>query len=309
MRIILSVVDNFRERYYNVSMNKDLFAYSVKNEGDPSNYLDINNTGVTYATDKTMSGCRPNGRNDFLLIYVHSGMITINNEKKDIIMDRNHYVIYRPFQPQKYSYNACPDSEIYWLHFNGVFAERILDELGLGFYNEIKPNGMLPELFRSILDELKRKRRNYKNACNYHFLMILDILSNNSKKPVKSVSNDKKRAIKNMLITIESNIGDYYNTAQLAELCNYAPSTFIKIFKQVTGVPPITYLNDKKLENAAYLLSETDYSVSDISDMQGFRNQFYFSKLFKQKYGVAPLQYRKYGIDMHAAFNPDLNKK
>lgn len=274
-------------------MNREIFAFKVKNEGDPLNYLDVNNAGITYATDTTLNGIRPNGRNDYLLIYVNTGKISVTKNNRETILGEKHFVIYKPFEPQRYSYIACKDSEIFWIHFNGVFVERILSDLSLTkFYSAIRANNMLTELFHNILKALKEKKQNHKTVCNYCFLMILNILSENSISQVKNKIDDKKQTINNLLITIDSNISEYYSTSQLAKLCNLAPSTFIKTFKSVTGVPPITYLNNRKLENAAYLLAETDYSVLEISQMQGFQNQFYFSKAFKKKYKSSPTNYR-----------------
>lgn len=66
-----------------------------------------------------------------------------------------------------------------------------------------------------------------------------------------------------------------------------------KIFKKETGLTPLQYLTEKRLENAASTLS-TFYgkgNVSETARLCGFSDPLYFSRLFKKKYGVSPRNY------------------
>ena len=66
-----------------------------------------------------------------------------------------------------------------------------------------------------------------------------------------------------------------------------------KMFKKETGLTPLQYLTDKRLENAASTLS-TYFGKGNISEtarMCGFSDPLYFSRLFKKKYGVSPRSY------------------
>jgi AraC-like DNA-binding protein len=73
-----------------------------------------------------------------------------------------------------------------------------------------------------------------------------------------------------------------------------------KLFKKEIGVTPHQYLSDKRLAVAAECLC-SDYacgsSVSEIAHMCGFREPLYFSRVFKNKYGVAPSQYQSSRAD------------
>ena len=66
-----------------------------------------------------------------------------------------------------------------------------------------------------------------------------------------------------------------------------------KMFKKETGLTPLQYLTDKRLESAARTLT-TYYgkgNVSETAQMCGFADPLYFSRLFKKKYGVSPRSY------------------
>lgn len=86
--------------------------------------------------------------------------------------------------------------------------------------------------------------------------------------------------------------------------CAYDLNTFLgtlpfnteylkKLFKRETGLTPLQYLTEKRLENAASTLASCwgRMSISETACMCGFADPLYFSRLFKRKYGVSPRRY------------------
>jgi len=66
-----------------------------------------------------------------------------------------------------------------------------------------------------------------------------------------------------------------------------------KMFKKETGLTPLQYLTDRRLESAARTLSTYlgKRNVSEAARMCGFSDPLYFSRLFKRKYGTSPRSY------------------
>lgn len=66
-----------------------------------------------------------------------------------------------------------------------------------------------------------------------------------------------------------------------------------KLFKKETGLTPLQYLTEKRLENAANTLASYwgRGNVSETARLCGFSDPLYFSRLFKRKYGVSPRSY------------------
>ncbi len=80
----------------------------------------------------------------------------------------------------------------------------------------------------------------------------------------------------------------------LRRCCNLSNAQLIRVCKLVLGTTPIRYITDYRLaKGKEYLYYNPDMTISEISDNLGFANQHYFAKLFKQKYGVTPSDYRK----------------
>ncbi|WP_394524932.1 helix-turn-helix transcriptional regulator [Lacrimispora sp. JR3] len=66
------------------------------------------------------------------------------------------------------------------------------------------------------------------------------------------------------------------------------PEQFSYLFHKVMGIRPIDYLIEYRLETAAGLLSENGYSVRQAAVSVGYKDEFYFSRLFKKHMGFAP---------------------
>jgi AraC-like DNA-binding protein len=71
------------------------------------------------------------------------------------------------------------------------------------------------------------------------------------------------------------------------------PVYFGRLFKKETGLRPMEWLNQRRLQMASQYLSSTSKSVAEIAQECGFADQFYFSRVFRQHFSQSPLQYRK----------------
>ncbi|HET8828992.1 MAG TPA: helix-turn-helix transcriptional regulator [Pelobium sp.] len=79
---------------------------------------------------------------------------------------------------------------------------------------------------------------------------------------------------------------------QIATEVNLSVSHFSSIFKQVTGVSPISYYNNIKIQKACEYLKYSDTLVKEISYKLGLFDVQYFSRLFVKTMGISPLKYR-----------------
>lgn len=80
---------------------------------------------------------------------------------------------------------------------------------------------------------------------------------------------------------------------EISLVAGYSKSHFSRTFKEMTGVNFSKYLVQVRIENAEKLLINSDQSIYDISLEVGFNDYSYFSKAFKDAYGLSPKDYRK----------------
>ncbi len=87
---------------------------------------------------------------------------------------------------------------------------------------------------------------------------------------------------------------DYkWTTHELAEKVGMSRSSFTQRFKNIVGVPPLTYLTKYRLHLAARQLRLQRNSISQISVLVGYTSNSTFSQAFKRAYGISPITYRQ----------------
>lgn len=83
------------------------------------------------------------------------------------------------------------------------------------------------------------------------------------------------------------------SVADMAKFCGWSSSHFMRWFKKMTGDSFTSYVNDRRLAEAAEALRQTDDKILTISQDAGFMNLSNFNRQFKKRYGVTPREYRE----------------
>lgn len=78
----------------------------------------------------------------------------------------------------------------------------------------------------------------------------------------------------------------------IAASANISKSECFRCFSELSKTTPIEYVNQFRLLQAAQALTSTNKSISDICYMTGFNNTSYFTKKFREQYGMTPKAYR-----------------
>jgi iron complex transport system substrate-binding protein len=78
----------------------------------------------------------------------------------------------------------------------------------------------------------------------------------------------------------------------MASLFHYSTHYLSRVFKRKFGCSPIEYLIQTRMKRAQFLLSETDAAIRDIAESVGYKDIYYFSRLFKKLTGATPAQFK-----------------
>ena len=82
-----------------------------------------------------------------------------------------------------------------------------------------------------------------------------------------------------------------FSTADLTKKLGYSRSQIYRKLKKLTGKSPNIFIRDIKLQKALKLLHNREGNISEIATKTGFNSPTYFSKCFKDKYGILPSKY------------------
>ena len=91
---------------------------------------------------------------------------------------------------------------------------------------------------------------------------------------------------------IDSHYTEYgFSTSNIVKRFKFSVSHLSAIFKKTEGVTIVDYITNKKIERAAQLMRESDFSIKYISSLVGYDNIQYFSKVFKRIMKISPTDY------------------
>ncbi|NDV65795.1 hybrid sensor histidine kinase/response regulator [Bacteroides sp. 224] len=109
-----------------------------------------------------------------------------------------------------------------------------------------------------------------------------------------TITSNNQDFMNRLIKSIEKHIsnGDL-KIEELAQETGMSRAVFFKKVKSLTGLSPVEYLKDVRMKRAAQLIKTNDLTISQIAYHVGFNDAHYFSKCFKQQFGVTPTEYRE----------------
>ena len=115
-----------------------------------------------------------------------------------------------------------------------------------------------------------------------------------SSHPSAPVGYDARRNLLAYAIAhIDSHVSDEVSLDALAAGCYVSPGHFRKLFREITGLSPLEYINRRRMALAQELLRNAELTIAEVAAGVGIQDTNYFSRLFRQLVGAAPTVYRK----------------
>ncbi len=131
------------------------------------------------------------------------------------------------------------------------------------------------------------KEMNYSlKAYGLYYLIVSEFLN------ALSGVNGESDLVKRSYGFMEAHIEEKITVRDMANYNKMGTSTFAIRFKKEAGISPITAFRQEKIKKAKMLLT-IGKSVGETADLLGFKDQFYFSRMFHQIEGISPLQFKR----------------
>lgn len=260
-----------------------LFIYNRKSQFP----IIIENIGITYPNSRYRISRTNNDMFIFEYIISGSGYVEINNQIHKV--SANDVYIIEPGQDHTYYSDPKNPFKKIWINFYSDIFISIYKSFGLSGKTVFKNTDTL-ELFEEIQN--LKKISNFSDDICYEIAPILfKILCNLAANSNKSVTISKTAKLTKLYIddTIYSNL----TIEDISKDLNLSKAHIIREFTKNYGISPYNYLINQKIAIAKKMLILHNMNISEISSNLGFDDPNYFSKLFKKKTGMSPLQYRK----------------
>lgn len=181
-----------------------------------------------------------------------------------------------------------------------VFRNHQIDCLGADAGEQtdniirVNVDDILSTYFHSIFNYFQQSKTPPKDLLKIKFTeLIINIMMSNENETLASYF--KHLCLENTVsirAIMEANFAHHLNLEEFARLSARSLSTFKRDFTKIYGISPGKWLTQKRLEHAKYLLESTNKNVTDVVIDSGFENTSHFTRVFKDKFGVPPHQYK-----------------
>jgi len=183
----------------------------------------------------------------------------------------------------------------YWVGFKGGYFSRLLEEGRFSAENvffETGLNDSILSIFKQILDEARTQRPLYQmKVCAAILSLIAEVLTRERRREQPS---HYEKVVARAKYMMESNVYSAINLPVISEQLGISTSRLNEIFKTYTSMTPYQYYIHIKIHKAEALLEQEDIPVKEAAFRMGFEDQYYFSRLFKNKTGVSPSDWKKF---------------
>ncbi len=242
-------------------------------------WLYLNNFGYYFNVSKDVTTERADLRADYHLLYVSNGEIFINGTT---LKNGDAYLLL-PWEKHIYTYKRADNSRYFWFHFTGNKAQDLLShcEIVKGINHDNERGREKDAVLSMLTEELSVCTDEASDFAVSLFFSFLSLFKGKQNKKIYS------KAVKQL-----ENTHDDVSVDEIARSYNVTSSHFIRSFKNIYGITPNEYKQNYRISLATNLLKMTNLSIQDVAYQCGFSDPLYFSRIFKKRLGVSPLQYR-----------------
>lgn len=169
--------------------------------------------------------------------------------------------------------NAGESSSAGYLHF------KVADVLPV--------QNLVENLIWTILNKQPNKRSINQMTMGLLFLQLTNYIDR--------VETDDAKEGRRFMMTVLMFIEEHYRDGELSDLAeemHYDLYWMSREIKKQSGRTYTELVQQKRLSQAAYLLTNTKMSVMDIGLAVGYENMSYFHRIFQARYGMTPRKYR-----------------
>ena len=254
-------------------------------------FLDVKSAGITYPNPnyRIIHNISHEFTYDYYIFeYVVSGKGYIETENKKIMVQAGDFFFLNRLS--KHIYYSDPDEpyEKIFIVFKGRFADALVRAYQI--HNSfILKHYDAHDSMTEILDMLDSKQNFSYDELSVKILQLFQILCKIDFSAPSSFNNYAE-IVKNYL---DSNLTSRMTIEMICRDCHISSSHLERVFTEAYDISPLKYFARAKAQYAAFLLLNTNYSLSEISEFLSYSDTKYMSRCFKKWIGKSPNTYRK----------------
>lgn len=230
----------------------------------------------------------PASREYFLIHYIVSGKGTFKTKNGIYNLSKGNMFVIRPYEMTYYEADKTNPWSYIWIGFNIDIKSSLYAQASF-LKSDILYSEYCERIFRDTLksDSFANSKEVYLCSKLYEMFSIL----------IEGEKTSESQNIPDIYVQKAKSYisANYMNNISVEAIATYLGINrryFSSIFKKAAGMPPQQYIVNLRLQKAARLLKENGYTPKNAALSSGYQDIFNFSKMFKRKFGVSPLNYK-----------------
>ncbi len=239
---------------------------------------------------------RSDGIDQAVLIYCVMGNGWCQSGDMELRVKPGELLIVPPGVAHKYGADERRPWTIHWVHAKGTLLEPFLQQLGAASRATVLSIGKDPHTVALFEEVLEIAEQGYAFSQLLQAGQALSHLFAVLVRRARETAHESDNAEQRVALSIEyleHHLERMLDVQGLAKLAGLSPSHYSALFKARTGYAPIDYLTRVRVHRACQLLDTTQNSVKSIAASVGYKDQLYFSRVFRAINDVSPSEFRQ----------------
>ncbi len=285
-------------------MNFEETELAVPHYEDPNIPLRIKH----YIKDSSSIQTMPHWHDDFELVYVAKGQYEYRINDDDLVLQPGDFLFINS-KVLHYDRVISDQVEVYMIVFqpsiltgNKTIYNTFLEPISginpieyLYFPRNTKQSNECNKWVKEIINLHKEHKHSYYLTAIAYLIFIMNVIIEEfaNRNPAFKQITPLGELERKMITYIYEHYPEKITLADIADSANINTHTCCDIFKHYLNTSPVAYLNSFRLDMSTRLLKTTKATAQNIALSCGFDSSAYYIKLFKEKYKMTPIQYRK----------------
>lgn len=233
---------------------------------------------------------REEGAEETILLYCIDGCGIVEVENRTFDLHPHQAFCLPPGKHHRYYADSRTPWTIFWIHFKGEAAVLYPpeEETVIEIHSEPSQN-RIQTLFQMLFRVMDR---NYTLG-NFIYIsqMTSTILSEIYFREKTDTNTPYDHHVTTVIRYMYQNLERTLTLQEISEEVRLSKSYLNSIFKSQTGHAPVDFFIRLKMQEACKLLKESTLYIYEVSIRVGYKDPYYFSRIFKKIVGVSPKEY------------------
>jgi len=246
----------------------------------------------THCSSRWADKGRPHFSDPFSRLYwIRSGNGVVIHDGGTIQLRPGKLIVIPAYKATRY---ICPkEMDLYWIHFKAQLfgCLEIFDLLSWDLTVPMPKDEDMPTCFGQFFTAMGTD--NIKEHFNADALLrrFIALFASKSQNYQEQQLKELQRFLP-AIAFIEQNLHCSISLKDLTRIVPLQYAYFCDLFSKTMGQSPIDFINKKRIERAQFLMTQGKCVLKEIASEVGFKDVYYFSRVFKKIVGIAPAHYR-----------------